>query len=194
MASIYDPYYDDLVKIQQKVLDDIEDIKQDIMQKKGMNPIEHCLSRIKDEASMKEKCLRKHLPINSDSALHKIQDAIGVRIVCAFLDDVYDIRDALLHEKHYEIIREKDYIKNVKPSGYRSLHLIVKVDGYFVEFQLRTISQDTWAALEHHMRYKKDIKGDLKLIESELKRYADELAATDISMQTIRNMIIEEGE
>ena len=173
MASIYDPYYDDLVKIQQKVLDDIEDIQKDIMQKKGMNPIEHCLSRIKDEASMKEKCLRKHLPINSDSALHKIQDAIGVRIVCAFLDDVYDIRDALLHEKHYEIIREKDYIKNVKPSGY---------------------SQDTWAALEHHMRYKKDIKGDIKLIESELKRCADELAATDISMQTIRNMIIEEGE
>lgn len=117
-----------------------------------------------------------------------------MRIVCAFLDVVYDIRDALLHEKHYEIIREKDYIKNVKPSGYRSLHLIVKVDGYFVELQLRTISQDTWAALEHHMRYKKDIKGDIKLIESELKRCADELAATDISMQTIRNMIIEEGE
>lgn len=192
MASIYGYYYVDLVKVQKKVLADLEDIKQDIIKRKGMNPIEHCLSRIKDEDSMREKCRRKNLPETPESALFEIQDAIGVRIVCAFLDDVYDIKNALLNEKHYEVVRVKDYIRHVKASGYRSLHMIVKVDGYFVEFQLRTISQDTWAALEHHMRYKKNIKGDVALIESELKRCADELAATDVSMLTIRNLIFEE--
>lgn len=68
--------------------------------------------------------------------------------------------------------------------------MIVRVDGrYPAEIQLRTISMDTWAALEHHLKYKKDIGGNLDLITGELKRCADELASTDASMQTIRDMI-----
>lgn len=192
MSSIYGEHYKDLENEKEKIIGDILEIENYLKKKKGMDPIEHINSRIKSEESMREKCRRKGLPENEHSALYDIHDAIGIRIVCAFLDDVYDIRNALVEEKHYEVFQEKDYIRNVKPSGYRSYHLILKVDNYFCEIQLRTISQDSWAALEHHIRYKKNVKGDLHLIESELKRCADDLAATDISMQAIRNMILED--
>jgi putative GTP pyrophosphokinase len=142
---------------------------------------------------MREKCRRKMLPEETESALTKIYDAVGLRVVCAFIDDIYRIRDHLVAQPGTEVIEEKDYIKNVKPNGYRSYHMILRLHGkYYAEVQLRTISMDTWAALEHHLRYKKEIGGNTSLIESELKRCADELASTDLSMQTIRDMIMEE--
>jgi ppGpp synthetase/RelA/SpoT-type nucleotidyltranferase len=156
----------------------------------GMDPIEHCLSRIKAEDSMREKCRRQSLPETAESALVCIHDAIGIRIVCAFLDDVYRVVAYLKSFDDLEVFNEKDYIRNVKPNGYRSYHMILRTaDGYFVEIQVRTISMDTWAALEHHMKYKKNISANLDLIGSELKRCADELASTDVSMQEIRNLI-----
>ena len=111
-------------------------------------------------------------------------------MVCTFLDDVYAIQDYLHARADLEIVNEKDYIRNVKPNGYRSLHLIVKKDGYYAEIQIRTISMDTWAALEHQIRYKKGV-GDSSLIFEELKRCADELASTDVSLQIIRAVIQE---
>ena len=90
------------------------------------------------------------------------------------------------------VVNEKDYIKNVKPNGYRSYHMILKTDeGLYAEVQLRTISMDTWAALEHHMKYKKEVTVNVDLIVSELRRCADELASTDVSMQAIRDLIFE---
>ncbi len=89
-------------------------------------------------------------------------------------------------------MKEKDYIRRAKPNGYRSYHMILRTQsGYYAEIQLRTISMDTWAALEHHLKYKKNLGGHVDLIVSELKRCADELASTDLSMQTIRDMILE---
>ena len=102
--------------------------------------------------------------------------------------------------KDIRIVEEKDYIKNVKPNGYRSYHVIIEITQpyedvtgqnpgrFFAELQIRTIAMDTWASLEHQMKYKHDIKNS-DLIVRELKRCADELAACDISMQTIRNLI-----
>ena len=120
----------------------------------------------------------------------KIFDAVGIRVVCAFISDVYVIRDHLVQLPNCELVKEKDYIKRAKDNGYRSYHMILKVWGeVYVEIQLRTISQDTWAALEHHLYYKKEKMVDDVLIEAELKRCADELASTDLSMQTIRDMI-----
>ena len=156
----------------------------------GMNPVEHLKYRIKAEDSMREKCRRLGLAETTENALQNIFDAIGLRVVCTFLDDVYAIRDNLASRADVEIVNEKDYIQNVKPNGYRSLHLIVRKDGYFAEIQLRTISMDTWAALEHQIRYKKGI-GNSALIFEELKRCADELASTDVSMQIIRAAIYE---
>lgn len=193
VESIYGDHYDDLVRVMDMIVSDIEDIRKEITEKNGMNPVEHCLSRIKTDESMREKCRRKNIPVCTESALKICKDAIGIRVVCPFLDDVYAFRDALVNSGKYEVIEEKDYIRNVKPSGYRSYHLIIRTHGYFAEIQLRTISQDTWASLEHHINYKKNAEGDRTLLQKELKRCADELAATDVSMQTIRNMIIGTG-
>lgn len=190
MESIYGdarPALEDTMKM---LLDEIGVIRKDMAAELDMDPVEHLLGRIKSEESMREKCRRKGLPETSESALREIHDAIGLRIVCAFLDDVYTIRDRLLSLPRVELVEEKDYIRHVKPNGYRSYHMIILVDGtYYAEIQLRTISMDTWAALEHHLKYKKDISGNLALLGRELKRCADELASTDSSLQTLRDMI-----
>ena len=190
----YDIYGDKLPEMK-NVLQDLEthisSIRDTLTDENGMDPIEHFLVRIKSDESMREKCRRLNLPETQESALQEIFDAIGIRIVCAFLDDVYTIRDYLAGMNGYKIIREKDYIKNAKPNGYRSYHMILQSElGLYCEIQLRTISMDTWAALEHHMRYKKNIAGNTDLISSEHKRCADELASTDISMQAIKKLIM----
>ena len=176
----------------QMVLEEITKIRNEMAGELGMDPVEHLLGRIKSEESMREKCRRKGLPETPESALEKIHDAIGLRVVCAFLDDIYTIRDRLLALPRIRLVEEKDYIRHVKPNGYRSFHMIIIVDEkIYAEIQLRTISMDTWAALEHHLKYKKEIGGNTALISAELKRCADELASTDSSMQTLRDMIRE---
>lgn len=187
--SIYGKHLPEMTSVLNRLLDCVNEGAESIKDKTGMNPVEHIKSRIKSEESMRGKCRRQSLPETEESALQTIHDAIGLRVVCSFLDDVYAVRDYLSLRKDIEIVSEKDYIRHVKPNGYRSLHLIVKRDGYYAEIQLRTISMDTWAALEHHIRYKKNIGGNTALIFEELKRCADELASTDVSMQTIRSMI-----
>lgn len=168
----------------------IGEIREQMKRSLGMDPVEHCLSRLKSEESMREKCRRRGFPETTYSALELIHDAIGIRVVCAFVDDVYAIRDAIAAFTDCEVIEEKDYIQHAKPNGYRSYHIIIRYqEKYYAEFQLRTISMDTWAALEHHLKYKKEVSGNTPLIVQELKRCADELASTDISMQTIRDMI-----
>ena len=191
-VSIYGTSRPLLEETMQMVLGEITKIRNEMAKELGMDPIEHLLGRIKSEESMREKCRRKGLPETPESALEKIHDAIGLRVVCAFLDDVYTIRDRLLALPRIRLVEEKDYIRHVKPNGYRSFHMIIIVDEkIYAEIQLRTISMDTWAALEHHLKYKKEIGGSTTLISAELKRCADELASTDSSMQTLRDMIQE---
>ena len=156
---------------------------------------------------MREKLRRKGLPDTPEAALFDVKDAIGIRIVCHFIDDVYRMRDALTAEIGLTLVEEKDYIRNVKPNGYRSLHLIYAVprtprgaqgsgaeredavrDHFYTEVQLRTIAMDTWASLEHEMMYKHNVQ-NRELLVAELKRCADELAAAELSMQTIRRRI-----
>ena len=191
-TSIYSHHLPAMQAVAQDILQRIEVLRRQLAQQYGMDPVEHCLWRIKSEESMREKCRRNNLPETTESALYAIKDAIGIRIVCAFLSDVYAIVDYLKALEDITVTAEKDYIRNVKPNGYRSYHMILSTpQGYYVEIQLRTISMDTWAALEHHMKYKKDIGDNADLIGSELKRCADELASTDVSMQEIRNMIFD---
>ena len=125
------------------------------------NPIEHMKSRIKTPESILEKLQRKGLPVSAEGA-EELTDIAGIRVVCSFLSDVYEIADSITSQKDLTLIRKSDYIKNPKPHGYRSLHLIVSIPVYFsskvenvpVEIQLRTVSMDTWASLEHKLRYK----------------------------------------
>ena len=145
---------------------------------------------------MKEKLERKGLEVTLDNALHKIYDAAGIRIICAYIDDVYAVVDMLKQFSDLKILHEKDYIKNPKENGYRSFHIVFevpldiggKIHPVNIEIQIRTIAMDFWSNLEHQMKYKKDINNQ-SMIVSELKNCADEIASIDIKMQTIRKMI-----
>ena len=162
------------------------------------DPIEYITSRVKSEESMKEKLKRKNLQVNLETALTKIYDAAGIRIICEYIDDVYSVVKMLKKFKDLKILQEKDYIKNPKENGYRSYHIVFEVPldiageihPVNIEVQIRTIAMDFWASLEHEMKYKKNIKNQEMIVE-ELKRCADEIATTDINMQAIRNMINE---
>ena len=190
VESIYGDSLELLESKMQYLVDEIQKAREQIKETIGMDPVEHLIYLIKSEESMREKCVRKGLPQTPDSALRVLKDAIGVRVVCAFVSDVYSIRDYLVNLPDCELVEEKDYIRNPKENGYRSYHMILMVSGsVYAEIQLRTISMDTWAALEHHMHYKKEKTAEEALITAELKRCADELASTDLSMQTIRDMI-----
>lgn len=166
--------------------------------KNAEDPIEHCKARIKSAKSMIEKLQKRQLTVTSESALTQIHDAAGIRVICAFLDDIYWIVNMLKNQKDFKVIKEKDYIKNPKPNGYRSYHMILKVpihldnriEEVYCELQIRTIAMDSWASLEHQLKYKRDIPSE-KMISEELKRCADEIASTDLNLQTIRDMITE---
>lgn len=201
--SIYGNYQPILENLLAQTLEHFESINQSYAKQHGDHLYEHLIGRVKTEASMTEKCERKHLPLTPHSALKENKDSVGIRVVCNFIDDIYQWIDLIDSWENATIIKKKDYITNVKPNGYRSYHLILDqelpetdVDGntpghYYVEIQLRTIAMDTWASLEHEMKYKHEVK-HAEMISQELKRVADELASCDVSMQTIRQLIREE--
>ena len=190
MENLYGPHYYRLLAFKDDLERQIGKMEQTLEAFSGTNMIDHTMGRLKSEQSVLEKCHRKNIEPTPDNIVKGIRDLVGIRIVCTFVDDTYKVRDAIREFNNIEVVEEKDYISNAKPNGYRSYHMIVKnKEGYFAEIQLRTISMDTWAALEHDIKYKKDINVNKNLITAELKRCADELASTDISMQTIRNMI-----
>ncbi|MBM7642900.1 GTP pyrophosphokinase [Streptococcus loxodontisalivarius] len=203
--SIYGDYGQYLPLILQEVTDHIIEANKQVKEETGFKLYEHFISRVKAADSMAEKCQRKDLPVTAHSALKSIRDSIGIRIVCGFVDDIYKTVEIIRGIPGVSIYNEKDYIFNAKPNGYRSYHLILEmetdypdVEGnargkYFIEVQLRTIAQDSWASLEHQMKYKHDIKNP-EMITKELKRCADELASCDLTMQTIRNLIQESSE
>lgn len=165
------------------------------------DPIEHYTTRIKSVASMKEKLRKRGLPETVDAVFGNIYDAAGIRVICTYIDDVYTVANMLMSQQDITVIAVKDYIKNPKESGYRSLHLIVKIPLHVgenivdvsTEIQLRTMSMDFWASLDHKLKYKRDVP-NAKLIARELRRFADELASTEMNFQAIRDMIDEMDE
>lgn len=160
------------------------------------NPIENIKSRIKGVDSIIKKIIRKDLPLELSYIEENIDDIAGIRVICSFVDDIYKLADCLLNQDDITLIKKKDYIKNPKPSGYRSLHLIVSVPIFLenekkmvkVEVQLRTIAMDFWASLEHKLRYNKRIpKKDLDKLSQELYECANESARLDFKMQAVKN-------
>lgn len=130
------------------------------------NPINSIKSRLKSVPSIVEKLERRGIDISIPAMEHELNDIAGVRVICSFTEDVYKLADALLRQDDITLIEKKDYIKNPKENGYRSLHLIVEVPIFLekekrkmkVEIQLRTIAMDCWASLEHQLRYKKGLE------------------------------------
>ena len=120
-GSIYGEHITKLRAVMHNLLRSINLLRDKIKAENGTDPVDHCLARIKSDESMREKCRRKGLPETTESALFALHDAIGIRIVCRFLNDVYMMRDALAELPNLEIIREKDYIRHAKSNGYRIL-------------------------------------------------------------------------
>lgn len=137
-------------------------INEKLTQKYNRNIIKNATSRIKTVESTKQKLIKKGYDETYEMALEKINDLVGVRAVCYYLDDLYEVANCLNEFHEIRVLEKKDYIKNPKSSGYRSLHLIVQVLIYFqdhlqwvkAEVQLRTIIMDHWAKLDHRLRYK----------------------------------------
>lgn len=165
------------------------------------NPIESIHTRLKSWDSIIDKLNRKHLPFSLDSIAKNIFDVAGVRVVCSFVDDIYTLADCLLSQDDIHLIEKKDYIKNPKENGYRSLHLIVEVPIFTekepknmpVEIQLRTIAMDFWASLEHKMRYKKNLNEEqLQRLSHEMMYCADRSAELDDRMNHVHEELKKE--
>lgn len=160
------------------------------------NPIEDIKSRVKSWESLIKKVRRKEIPLTLSSIEENIHDIAGVRVVCSFPDDIYMLADCLLNQDDITLIEKKDYIKNPKPGGYRSLHLIISVPIFLqdekrmvtVEVQLRTIAMDFWASLEHKIYYK--FEGNAPdYLEQELKACADMADMLDNKMFSLNQAI-----
>ncbi len=162
------------------------------------NPIESIKSRIKEPQSILDKLIRNKLPLSIESLEENLSDVAGVRVICSFIEDIYMLAGCLLKQDDVTLIKYKDYIKNPKENGYRSLHLIVEVPIFLahkkkmmkVEIQLRTIAMDFWASLEHKLKYKKN-RPDSERLTQELKACADMSAQLDERMEAIRKSVNE---
>ncbi len=140
-------------------------LNEEFSLKRDRNPINNIKCRVKSIISIKEKLERLEIPYSLQAIEENLHDVAGIRVCCSFVDDVYLLADALLRQSDVTLIAKKDYIKNPKPNGYRSLHLIVSIPIFLadhtkqmhVEIQLRTVAMDSWASLEHQLNYKKDV-------------------------------------
>ena len=156
------------------------------------NPIEAIKTRLKSPDSIMDKLSRRGLPFSAESIEHNLNDIAGVRVICAYISDIYMLRDALLRQDDIVLLQEKDYIKNPKPNGYRSLHLIVETPIFLhdqkkqmrVEVQFRTMAMDWWASVEHKLRYKKPAAPEE--VNSELKECAEISADLDKRLEKLR--------
>lgn len=162
----------------------------------NLNPIDSIKSRVKSLESIIEKLNRKNLPFTMGAIEENIHDIAGLRVIVNFPEDVYKIRNGLLNQDDVILLKEKDYIKNPKKNGYRSLHLIIQTPIFLstgkkmmeVEVQIRTIAQNFWASLEHQVYYKNDIDGKDR-IKAELKDLAEESAKLDNRMEELKKKL-----
>ena len=170
----------------------IEILSEDFAVRHDYNPIHHMERRLKVPASIEEKLHRLGKDVSIEAARDNIFDIAGIRVVCNFVNDVYWVAYMLTNQQDVTLITKKDYIKNPKPNGYRSLHLVLSVPVYLmggvqevpVEIQIRTVAMDFWASLEHQLRYKKT-KDYPQHIDVELKACAEVSAKLDLRMQKI---------
>ena len=163
------------------------------------NPISFIKTRIKKPVSIYNKLQKLGYDFTIENIQQQLNDVAGVRIVCAFIDDIYTISDLITQQDDIKVIKIKDYIKNPKPNGYRSYHMIAEIPVFFakgktpmrVELQIRTNGMDFWATLEHQLRYKKGIEEmpGFEEISKELMHSAQVIIEADNEMQEIKNKI-----
>ena len=186
-------YYSYAIK---EVRTKLEILNEELAFKTKRNPIESIESRVKKPASIIEKLRRRNFPVSVESVFENLHDVAGVRVICSFIDDIYDVAEMFLSQDDITLIEKKDYIQYPKSNGYRSLHLIIEVPVFLsdrtlnmkVEVQIRTMAMDFWAALEHQANYKKGIDGIDSLVV-ELTDCANIINQTDRRMQEIYHKI-----
>lgn len=174
----------------------LEILDDEFQSRHKRNPIHNIQSRVKSPESILNKLYRKGYEISLESARENLNDIAGIRVICSYISDIYTIAKMLKAQDDITLVREIDYIKNPKPNGYRSLHLVLKIPVFFsshtelvqVEVQIRTIAMDFWASLEHQLRYKSadEIPDSLSV---ELKECADNISFIDLKMQNIHNSV-----
>ena len=180
----------------------LEVLNDELSVRNQRNPIEMIKSRIKKPISIIEKLQRRNLPVSTESVMKNLDDVAGVRVICSFIDDIYEVVEMLARQDDVKVIAIKDYIRSPKVNGYRSYHMIIEVPVFFsdrkqfirVEVQIRTIAMDFWASLDHQLKYRKQMD-DLvaEEISEELKNCAELIASTDWKMLDIRKRIEEQG-
>lgn len=200
----YKDYYGEdlpyIEKAMELVYEKIKNSGEEFGEEADRNPVEHIKYRVKSPRSAKEKLKKLELEDDDNTPLNNLHDICGFRIICTFISDVEYIINEIKKISEVKIVVEKDYINKPKKNGYRSYHIIVKlpvdIDGVikeiYIEAQVRTIAMDCWASLEHQLMYKKDIKNK-DLFKDELKKCADEMATTDLNLETIMSFIKSEG-
>ncbi|MDO5393315.1 MAG: GTP pyrophosphokinase family protein [Mycoplasmatota bacterium] len=174
----------------------IEILVSEFEYKYEYNPVEHTKSRIKSLDSAAKKLERKGLEVTPENIRNYVHDMIGVRIVCSFLSDVYEIVDRIRVSSRIIVKEESDYIKNPKRSGYTSYHMNVLVpididnttEYVEAEIQIRTVSMDCWASLDHKLRYKLP-KTIPEYIENSMYERALEMMEHDRKMQILNDMV-----
>lgn len=174
----------------------LEILNDELSLQSKKNPIEFIKSRTKKPLSIAGKLKNRGKELTISTIADELNDVAGIRVVCSFIDDIYKVADMLTKQDDITLIQVKDYIKNPKPNGYRSYHMIVEVPVFFsehkqlmkVEVQIRTVAMDFWASLEHNMKYKNDIPESQEII-NDLRECAETIAQTDEKMMAIRNRI-----
>ena len=162
-------------------------------QRTVMQKVEH---RIKKPESIARKLVKKGYKVSFENASAKLNDIVGIRVVCLYSDDVYKIAELMKKQKDFTLIKEKDYIKNPKKSGYQSLHLIMDVPLTYqtttecqrVELQIRTVAMDFWAGVDNHICYKKKPE-EMRKAEEDLKNYSAVISKIDEQMLELRKKV-----
>ncbi len=175
----------------------LELLKEEFKTLKKRDCISMIQSRIKSDASILEKITRKELSVDLEFGYAKLDDIVGIRVICKFIDDVYMVAQKLSAQDDFVVLEIKDYIKHPKTNGYRSYHMIVEVPILFeeaqeyvkVEIQIRTVAMDFWASLEHDIKYKKD-SCECEDIVEELKSCADTITIADQRMMELRDKVL----
>jgi putative GTP pyrophosphokinase len=161
------------------------------------NPIEHIKSRLKTADSIVRKLQQDGYEVTIDNMNTKLSDIAGVRIICSFTSDIYQIADTISRQEDITVLYVKDYIKNPKPNGYKSYHMVVSVPIFLsncrrdmkVEVQIRSVAMDFWASLEHKIAYK--FEGDApEGLLKDLKSCADMVDMLDNKMYSLNEALL----
>jgi putative GTP pyrophosphokinase len=179
----------------------IEILNNEFVHIYNYNPFEHIKSRLKTPDSIVKKLKRYGYKVTIDNMVEQLSDIAGIRIICSFTSDIYQIASMITKQSDVSVLYVKDYIKNPKPNGYKSYHMVVTIPIYLtdgpvetkVEVQIRTIAMDFWASLEHKIYYK--FEGNAPdYLQQELKACADAVNMMDAKMFSLNKAILELSE